>query len=149
MNEQKYKNITHKFIEEILGKGNTQMIEEIVDRGFVMHDPNIPQEVRGPDGVKRFVQELHAGVPDVRFKIESLLVEGDQAVCRWTSTGTHTGELFDQPASGKRITVTGMDILRFSNDKIVEDYSCWDALGFYRQIGAIPEMESTILSENR
>ncbi len=45
---------------------------------------------------------------------------------------------------GKRITVKGIGILRFSKeDKVVEGWDTFDQLGMVRQLGAIPSPEQS------
>lgn len=42
------------------------------------------------------------------------------------------------PATGKEIEVTGIIILRFSGEKVVETWDNWDGLGLMRQLGVLP-----------
>jgi predicted ester cyclase len=57
---------------------------------------------------------------------------------RWTATGTHTGEMFGMPATGKRATVTGMDLFRVQEGKLAGFWLSWDQLGMMQQLGVIP-----------
>jgi predicted ester cyclase len=41
--------------------------------------------------------------------------------------------------TGKRVTMSGIDILRIADSKIVEMWNQEDVLGMMQQIGAIPE----------
>ena len=43
--------------------------------------------------------------------------------------------------TGKSITLTGILISRFADDKVVEDWNNYDALGMMQQLGVIPSME--------
>jgi len=136
-------------MEEGFGKNNAQVVDQHVDSNLKSHDPSNPQDIRGSEGLKQFISQLHRAFPDLKYKVEGLSAEEDTVTCRWSVSGTHRGEMFNQPASGKRINITGTDVLRFSNGKVVEVWACWDALGFYQQIGAIPEMESADSPYNR
>jgi predicted ester cyclase len=61
-------------------------------------------------------------------------------VSRYTVSGTHQGEFFGIPGSGKRIEMTGINIDRFDESgKLVEEWPEYDLLGAMKQIGAIPE----------
>ncbi len=63
-------------------------------------------------------------------------------VTRWTMRGTHRGEFRGVAPSGKRITVTGIGIFRFSDKgKVVESWDNFDQLGMMRQMGVIPSPE--------
>jgi len=59
-------------------------------------------------------------------------------VKRWTLRVTHTGEFREIPATGKRITITGIGIFRFSDDgKVVESWDSLDQLGMLPQLGVV------------
>jgi predicted ester cyclase len=75
----------------------------------------------------------------VRFTAKGdLIAEGDKVAGRWTARGTHKGDLFGIPPTGKQGTVTGIDIYHFAGGKIEENWSNWDALGLMQQLGVIP-----------
>ena len=52
--------------------------------------------------------------------------------------GTHNGEFFGVPATGKVIAVQAINFYRLANEQIIEEYGQPDMLGLLRQIGAIP-----------
>jgi hypothetical protein len=53
--------------------------------------------------------------------------------------GTHQGEFRGIAPTGKRITVTGIGIFRFSDEgKVVESWDNFDQLGMMRQLGPSP-----------
>src|SRR5207244_7625397 len=80
---------------------------------------------------------LHA-LPDANVTVEEQLVDGDRVVTRWTGRGTQTGEFMEMPPSGKKVAVPGVQIDRFSGDKIVEEWALFDQLGMLQQLGAVP-----------
>jgi predicted ester cyclase len=58
---------------------------------------------------------------------------------RWGLEATHTSEFRGIPATGKRISVRGMGLFRFSEEgKVMESWDNFDQLGMLRQLGAIP-----------
>ena len=79
--------------------------------------------------------------PDLHFKVEDLIAEGDKLVARVSYGGTHQGEFAGFPASGKKFNVMGIDIIRFNAEgKAIEHWSGDDAqLKMMQQLGAIPE----------
>ena len=48
------------------------------------------------------------------------VVSGDRVVVRWTGSGTHQGDQLGVRATGKQVRLTGIDILRIENGRIVE-----------------------------
>ncbi len=63
--------------------------------------------------------ELRAAYPDMDFNHDDTLAEGDRVMIRWTMHATHNGPLMDIPATGKRVTVTGIDVFRIAGGQIV------------------------------
>jgi steroid delta-isomerase-like uncharacterized protein len=134
------KQAARRLIEEAFGAGNFDVVDELVDPGYVGHDPTLPEPIRGPQGVKELAQGYRAAFPDMRLTVEEQLADGDQVTTRWTARGTHQGELFGVAPSGKQVTIEGISIDRFSGGKFVESYDLWDALGLMQQIGAVPQL---------
>ena len=81
---------------------------------------------------------LFAAFPDIQYTVEALLAEGDKVVVRWTARGTHTGELMGIPPTGKQVTVTGVNIGRVANGRIVEEWGEFDMMGMMQQLGVVP-----------
>ncbi len=76
--------------------------------------------------------------PDVRVVVEDQIAEGDRVVTRWSAGGTHAGPLKGMPATGRTIAVTGANVTRFANGKIVESWFNFDMLTLLRQLGVVP-----------
>jgi len=53
-------------------------------------------------------------------------------------TGTHTGDFFGFPATGKKISFTGIYIVQIANGKIIEHWGEEDSVGLLQQLGAMP-----------
>jgi predicted ester cyclase len=70
--------------------------------------------------------------------VDDLLAEGGRVVAYWTLQGTHTGEFFGVPATGREFTGTAVSRISFENGQITEYMVRPDALGILQQLGAIP-----------
>ena len=80
-------------------------------------------KIGGPDGFAKFVTDVRVGLPDIEATIQAIVAEGD-IVAMWnTATGTHRGELFGMPPSGKRISIKDFHFFRFRDGKIVEHWN--------------------------
>jgi steroid delta-isomerase-like uncharacterized protein len=104
---------------------------------FVDHDP-APGQGPGRNGYAQMAAAFFSAFPDLRVQNHDVIVEGDKAVARWTADGTHRGELMGIPATGKRVRLKGIDVIRATNGKIVERWGEFDALGMMQQLGVIP-----------
>jgi steroid delta-isomerase-like uncharacterized protein len=133
------KAVSRRLVEEAFVGGDLDLVDELVDEGYVGHDPAVPEDVRGPAGVKELIAGYRAAFPDLLLVVEDQVAEGDKVVTRWLARGTHEGEIFGVPGTGKQTTTTGITIDRLSGGKIVESWDNWDTLGVMQQIGAIQQ----------
>ncbi len=84
----------------------------------------------------RLYQTYTSSFPDVQFKIQQIVAEGDMASAQLVLTGTHKGPLGQVPASGNFVKVANNCFFRFANGKLVEQNGVWDSLSLMRQINA-------------
>jgi steroid delta-isomerase-like uncharacterized protein len=129
-----------RVLEEAFGQGKMEIIDELLDPDFVCHDPNSESgEIRGADTIKGEIEYFRNAVPDLTYTVEDQVVEGDKVVSRYTARGTHQGEFFGVPGSGRHIEMTGITIDRFDESgKLIEEWPEYDLLGAMQQMGAIP-----------
>ncbi len=129
---------------EFWATGSPAIADEIVTADFLLHDPSSPTEVRGPEGLKRWLEHWNHGVPDLTFTARAAPLTGpDRIAVEWTMRGTQTGPLLDLAPTGKSFAVDGVDILRFSGGKIAENWSFWDTSTVWRQLGVMRAKEDT------
>lgn len=133
-NEQVVKRLN----EEVWDKGNFDVVDELVDEDYVLHDPSMPEPVRGPDGYREMA-EMGAGVVDGPIEAEQVISTGDWVVTRWTQRGTHTGEMAGIEPTDEEVTITGIDVSRVEDGKLVESWQEVNLLPMLVQIGAIPD----------
>jgi predicted ester cyclase len=81
---------------------------------------------------------MYAAFPDGKHTIDEILEIGDRVVLRGCFTGTHSGGFMGMPATGKKITVTFMNLDRFAGDKLIEHRAELDMAGLMQQLDAIP-----------
>ena len=137
---------SRRFLEESFNDGNLALADQYLAAEATDNDPAMPthlDHLRGPDRFKAIVKLYREAFPDIRMKVDEALCDGDAVIMRWRSTGTHRGPLLGFAPTGASVEVTGIDILRWSGDKIVEAFAQWDNLGLARQIGAAPPEGST------
>ena len=91
-------------------------------------------------GSEHFSSMFYSAFPPGQVTIEDMIAEGDKVVSRITLRGTHQGTFQGIPPTGKQVTITGIQILRIADGKIVEHRSELDALGLLQQLGVIPPM---------
>ena len=135
------KAIVRRFLEGIFSQGNPDVVDELADTDFVVHDPSSEAGQVDAEGVKESIAWSHSAFPDLRVTIEDQVAEGGKVATRWRVSGTHQGEMMGVTATGNQVTFTGTQTDYISGGKIVESWSNWDTLGMLGQIGAAPVPE--------
>jgi len=92
----------------------------------------------GLEGAKRVHETTLLGMPDWHTQIDDLIAEDDKVVARITMTGTHTGDFWGFPATGKKVQFTGIYIVRIQDGKIVEHWGEEDGISLMQQLGVFP-----------
>ena len=129
-----------RVLEEAFGQGKTEVVDEVLDSDFVCWDPNSETgEIRGAETIKGEIEFFRNAFPDFYWRVDDQIAEGDRVTTRYTLGGTHQGEFFGVPGTGKRIEITGINIDRFDEGgKLVEEWPEYDLLGAMQQMGAVP-----------
>jgi steroid delta-isomerase-like uncharacterized protein len=135
MSVEENKVIVLRFLEDVWGKGNLNIVEEIVADDHVHHLTR--RDRHGPEGVKELVSGFRNFLPDLHIAINDLIGEGDKIVVYFTFSGVDKGGYWGKPPSGNSVTYSGIDIFRVSGGKIVERWGIVDTISLMRQIGAI------------
>ncbi|MBF6332003.1 ester cyclase [Nocardia transvalensis] len=110
-------------------EGGRALSEKFFDHRPIDAFPNTKQ------GHVAMALDWHQAFPDFTFVIEDVLIDGDKLVARYNSSGTHTGVLSGIPGTGRRVSLSGIDIMRFdADDLLVEWWHNEDMYGMMQQI---------------
>jgi steroid delta-isomerase-like uncharacterized protein len=140
MGTEENKAVVRDYIDELFNKGNFSLIDELLASNYLEHVAGT-QEIHGLEAMEQAVTTYRSAFPDITVAIEDQIAEGDRVASRWTLRGTHQGELAGIPPTGKQVTMTGMEMNRVVNGKVVETWSEFDALGMMQQLGVVPAPE--------
>jgi len=136
------KDLTRKYITEVWNQGRLDLLDRLVARDCITHDPAAPGgELKGPDGLKQLISMYRNAFPDTEFEIKDLILEGDKVAARISASGTHKGALMGIAPTGKRVSIRGIVITQFSAGKQVESWSSYDQLGMLQQLGVAPPLQ--------
>ncbi len=138
MSAEENKALVRRYVEEVVNQRNPDLLDEIFAPDFVEYGADTDQ-VSGVENLKQSFDMLRSGFPDFQRTIEDLFAEGDKVVLRFTFRGTHQGEFMGIAPTGKQVTMSGIDIFRIADGKVVELWGQEDMLGMMQQLGAIPE----------
>ena len=131
------KRLIERFYEEVWAHGNVAFADEVFADDYVRHDLRPTRAVPGPAGQAQIAEQFRGAFPDLQWRIDLILGEGDLVAARWTAFGTHTGHWGNVAPTGRRAEFSGVNIFRFNSEgKVAEIWNHRDDLGLMDQLGA-------------
>jgi steroid delta-isomerase-like uncharacterized protein len=133
MSEQN-KALTRRFYEEVFGKKNLKVIDELCAPSFVDHSA-LPGQAPGIEGLKAVLRDYFQAFPDLTVNVQEIVAERDIVVTRFTMQGTHKGSLFGAPPTNRKVTFRGIDMVRIKDGKATEVWHEGDDAVVLLQLG--------------
>ena len=131
------RDLTRRWYEEIWNGRRDEAVDELLHESVVAHAEQ--GEMIGAELFKQVRAEFLSALPDLKFEIESLITDGDEAAVRWLATGTHTGApLAGPPACGRKLQVRGTTWHRYEQGRLVEAWDTWNLGGLMHQVQESP-----------
>lgn len=111
--------VYRRFIEEGVGSGKLEVVDELLAEGIELPTlaPTFEPTIAG---LKQMTGVFRAGFPDLRATIDEVYAGADWVAARLTWSGTNTGELMGQAATGRSVAVTEFEIVRIEDGRIVD-----------------------------
>jgi steroid delta-isomerase-like uncharacterized protein len=135
MSAEENKAIVRRFFE-LMNEGGFAGVGEVWTEDLTWHGSF--GEIRGLEAFIQMGAAFFAAFPGLHISIEDVIAQGDKVAVRITWQGTHQGEFMGIPPTGKPVTVTGINLYRVANGKIVEEWWQEDILGLMQQLGVLP-----------
>ena len=131
------KAVVRRNTEEVQGKGNFEVFEQLFAKNFVDHTPQ-PGRAPDRDGALKLYKVLRTAFPDFHAVIHWQAVDGDLVTTFKTYHGTHKGEFFGIAPTGKSIQFETVDAMRVQNGQITDHWGVANLLSLMAQLGALP-----------
>lgn len=133
--------ISIKQVIEVFNTGNVSNVYEFISPLYFDHESQVDPvrgELRGPEEFIETIKNLRTALPDLHHEEETLISQGNIVVSIINVTGTHTGNFFILPSTGKKISYEAVHIYQIGEDgKITEHKAIRDDLTFLAQLGSI------------
>jgi steroid delta-isomerase-like uncharacterized protein len=109
---------------------------DVLAESIDLYDPGVPGgELHGRDAFESFLRELRAGFPDFAVHVEDVLAGDGVVMWESTVTGTHEGEFYGIPPTGREMTVIGMSKTLIADGRVQEDRIYYDSREMSEQLG--------------
>ena len=94
-------------------------------------------DIIGLENFKNYYNNYLTGFSDAEFTIVDIFGQGDKMVKHWNFKGTHDGDFFGVPATGKPVDISGTTLIKMKDGKIASEQDYMDFLSFYTQLGLL------------
>ena len=121
--------------EKVFNERNLDMINEEYFTQDVVAIGTSNGDVKGLENFKAYYGNYITGFSDAELIFVDLFGQGDKMVKHWRFKGTHDGEFFGVPPTGKTVDVSGTTLIKMKDGKIVAEQDFMDFLSFYKQLG--------------
>lgn len=123
---------THTW-DEIVNHGKLDLFNDsIFTKDVVMH---VHPDIVGIDSARAYYANYLTGFSNIQFIIKDCFGQGDKLVKYWNFSGTHTGNFFGIPATGKKVSLDGVTLVRMQGGRIAEERDFFDNYDFMKQLG--------------
>jgi predicted ester cyclase len=123
-------------IVDALNGDDPDALDRWVAADVAGHVPlSAPGETRDLSWVKEKNALGHAALPDAEITLDGVAIDGDLIAAHGRFRGTHLGESAEVPATGRRVEVGYVIIVRVAGGKVVEYWYQLDTLGALAQLG--------------
>lgn len=120
---------------------NKRQIELISADNFspeiIMHSS--PENIVGLENFKAYYQNFLTGFSNIEFTMVDVFGQGDKIVKHWNFKGTHSGDFFGIPATGKSVNIDGTTLVKMKDGKIAEEQDFMDNMAFMQQLGLVSD----------
>jgi steroid delta-isomerase-like uncharacterized protein len=137
MSIEQNKATVRRLYDQVINQEQAGVVDEIFAADVVVHDPFMGV-VSGRDAFKQLLGVFDTAFPGHRVEVHRLIAEGDWVSVVHTHTALHTGPFMSLPPTGREAIVTGVEVFRLADDRIVEFWRHDDDAGLLRQLGALP-----------
>ena len=134
--EEQNKELARKWFEAV-DTGDWEFFRENTAPGYAEY---LPSGIAEPTSLEQGIEQTKMyikAIPDIVHDIKEIIASGDKVVVRFIGLGTHTGDIEEMgiSATGNKIEVSSICILRFEKGKVVEFRQDADMVGLMQQLG--------------
>jgi steroid delta-isomerase-like uncharacterized protein len=110
---------------------------------FELEDLPAGHTLRGPEGLRQWLQAWIDAAPDAHTRLERIFAEGDWVATEHHGTATHTGPLRtpggEIPATGRALDLWFSENFQVREGKLTRMRIYYDGATLLRQLGLMPK----------
>ncbi len=93
--------------------------------------------IHGHEAIESVYRSWFAAFPDMKFEVQSQLIDGAQAAVFWSQRGRHVGDFCGLAGTGRSFVIHGVFLMTLQDGRIRRMQSLYDFTGLLLQIGVL------------
>lgn len=131
--ESQNKLLARRLLEEVVNTGAADRLSDFLAPEYVA-----PHEgIAGINQAREHLLVFRHCYPDMAVTVEGQVAEGDIVATWFVMRGTHLGAFRGVPATGKKITLRGVNVQRIRDGRIVEHWGGSNSLEALLELGLV------------
>lgn len=122
---------------KFINSGDAAIGRDIISDDVVFYAPTSPEPMHGFSSYTGVLDMMRGAMPDVQWRPEEIIADGDKVAVRFTMSGTQSKPFMNLPATNRPVTVTAMNIYELKDGKIIREHGMPDLFSMLIQLGAI------------
>src|SRR6478752_2739852 len=90
---------------QFINTADENLARQLISPAAKFYVPGQNEPLQGPKGYLMIIAMMRSGFPDIQWTLDDMIAEGDRVAARFIMRGTHRGEFFGVPPTGKPIEV--------------------------------------------
>jgi predicted ester cyclase len=128
--------VTRRFLEEAVNTGDVELLAEFISPDCRETNDSTGQQV-GLESIRAHMLGARQTYPDLHITVEQQIAEGDWVATRITARGTHIGQWLGITPTGKQVVITGVNLDRVVDGRMVDHGGAANTFEVFLSIGAI------------
>ena len=139
MAEEENKAVVRRFYDEVMGRGNVALLDEIMAEDFVDHGEALFGSPRGRSVLSAGIAGVHSILADLNIHLEDMIAEGDLVGVRGTMRCRQVGTFLGVAPTGHELAWKGLAVFRVENGRITARWFNSDSITLVRQLRLAPD----------
>jgi steroid delta-isomerase-like uncharacterized protein len=137
MSSEQNKAVIRQLFEALNDGYNMEGMAALIADDVIVNDPMMGT-VPGKSAFVQLLNVFKTAFPEHHATVHTMIAEGDVVVVQHNHAGRHIGPFMGMPPTGKEFNVSGLEMYRVVDGKIVEFWRHDDDAGLMRQLGLVP-----------
>ena len=130
--------IVRRNTEEVQGKGNFVVFDELFSPDFIDHTPQPGGFKADRESVRSLYKMMRTAFPDFHAEIHWQIATGGRVTTYKTYYGTHNGSFLGIQPTGRQISFETVDVMQVRDGLITDHWGVANLLSLMQQLGVVP-----------